>query len=151
MAIQANDLKTLKGLLESTTYDITMLANFSAFFYEKLEKINWIGFYINKNEILKLGPFQGKVACIEIPFSKGVCGLCASKKQTILVPNVHKFEGHIACDVASNSELCIPVLLNDTLYAVLDIDSPVFNRFTKEEQAILEDAVLLLTQELKKL
>ena len=151
MTIKNETLQTLKELLNNTSYDITLLSNFSAFFFEKLEQVNWVGFYMNKNRTLKLGPFQGKVACIEIPFSKGVCGCCAREKQTILVPNVHEFEGHIICDTASNSEICIPILIQEELYAVLDIDSPILNRFTKEEQVLLEQAVQILTHEIEKI
>ena len=141
----------LKALLENTTYDITLLSNFSAFFYNQLKQINWIGFYIHKDGLLKLGPFQGKPACIEIPFSKGVCGLCARTQQTINIPNVHEFDGHIACDTASKSELCIPILIHQRLYAILDIDSPIFNRFSLEDQAFLEQSAQILASALEKI
>lgn len=144
-------LKIYPALIKDITYDITILANTSAFLFEYLENINWVGFYIVKNKELLLGPFQGKVACTNIPFSKGVCGTCASKETTILVPNVHEFSGHIACDSASNSEICIPILLHNKLYAILDIDSPLLNRFTEEDKKHLENLAEILSFELEKL
>lgn len=144
-------LKIYPALIKDNTYDITILANTSAFLYEYLEKINWVGFYMVKNKELLLGPFQGKVACTKIPFSKGVCGTCASTEETILVPNVHEFSGHIACDSASNSEICIPILIHNKLYAILDIDSPLLNRFTEEDKRNLESIAKILTTELEKI
>ena len=121
-------ISILQELIKDNEYDITILANTSALLYEKIENINWVGLYLNKNETLLLGPFQGKVACTKIPFNKGVCGKCATTLETILVPNVHEFPGHIACDSASNSEICIPIIINNKFYGLLDIDSPIINR-----------------------
>ena len=143
-------LTTLPPLIEDNEYDITILSNTSALLYQYLENINWVGFYLNKNNTLLLGPFQGKVACTKIPFHRGVCGACATKQETILVNNVHEFEGHIACDAASKSELCIPVIIHNQLYGVLDIDSPEYNRFNETDKASLEQVVTILEKQLEK-
>jgi len=143
-------INILKKLIEDNEYDITILANTSALLYEKIENINWVGFYLNKNETLLLGPFQGKVACTKIPFTKGVCGKCARTQETILVSNVHEFPGHIACDSASNSEICIPIIINNKFYGLLDIDSPIINRFNEVDKINLENIVQILTEEIKK-
>lgn len=143
--------KEIVSVIAGSSYDITLLANACAVLYQHLKQVNWVGFYLNKNGKLLLGPFQGKVACTEIAFSKGVCGTCAEKKETIVVDNVHDFPTHIACDSASNSEICIPILLNGQLYGLLDIDSPIVCRFTKEDQKILEEIVREITEELNKI
>ena len=144
-------LQVLPSLIQNNEYDITILANTSALIYEKLEQLNWVGFYLNKNESLLLGPFQGKIACTKIPFNKGVCGKCATTKETIIVPNVHQFPGHIACDSASNSEICIPIIINNKFYGLLDIDSPIINRFNNEDKINLEQIVKIITNELEKI
>ena len=144
-------LQILPALIEDNTYDMTMLSNTSALLFEHLEQINWVGFYMNKNNTLLLGPFQGKIACTTIPFSKGVCGACASTLKAILVPNVHEFKGHIACDSASNSEICIPILVHNELYAILDIDSPILNRFNSEDQMHLENVAKIISYQLEKI
>ena len=144
-------LQILPSLIKDNTYDITILANTSALLYEKLDNLNWVGFYLNKNETLLLGPFQGKVACTKIPFNKGVCGKCATTKETILVPNVHEFKGHIACDSASNSEICVPIIINNKFYGLLDIDSPLINRFNNTDKTNLEEIVKIITNELEKI
>lgn len=143
--------KNMTSLIEGNTYDITILANASALLYEKIKNLNWVGFYLNKNNCLLLGPFQGKTACTTIPFSKGVCGRCATLKETIVVPNVHEFPGHIACDANSLSEICVPIIINDELYGLLDIDSPFINRFSETDKDNLEIIVSIITNELKKL
>ena len=114
---------------------VTNLSNLSALYKEYLPNTNWVGFYLldEKNNNLVLGPFQGKVACTRIPFNKGVCGHCYTTRETIYVEDVHKFPGHIACDSATNSELVVPIIQNDNVVALLDIDSIEFDRFTKEE------------------
>ena len=117
---------------------ITILSNASALINDYIPNISWVGFYLNKNNKLILGPFQGKVACMEIEFSKGVCGACARKKETIIVPNVHEFEGHIACDSRTNSEIVVPIIIDNNLYGVLDIDSLEFNRFNNTDKEGLE-------------
>lgn len=126
---------------------IANLANASALLYMSLIDINWAGFYLVREGQLVLGPFQGKPACIRIDFGKGVCGNAAADDTAILVPDVHAFPGHIACDAASRSEIVVPVHHAGRLTAVLDIDSPLRGRFTREDQeglerfcAVLEDA-----------
>ena len=108
-------------LIECNNDEISILANTSAFIMQTFEDISWAGFYILKNNELVLGPFQGKVACTNIPLQKGVCGQAASTQKTIIVENVHEFSGHIACDSASNSEIVIPIMICDQLYGVLDL------------------------------
>jgi len=117
---------------------IANAAQFSAFLYSQLDDLNWAGLYINRNEELVLGPFQGQVACVRIPFSKGVCGAAAATQQTQRVDDVHAFPGHIACDSASNSELVIPLVKEGRLIAVLDLDSPKLARFSEADQQGLE-------------
>ena len=128
----------LRSLVSGVPHLTANLANASALLYNSLDRLNWAGFYILEGETLILGPFQGKPACIEIPLGKGVCGTAAESKSTILVDNVHKFPGHIACDSASNSEIVIPLFKNGEIFGVLDIDSPFFSRFTKEDKEGLE-------------
>jgi len=117
---------------------IANAAQFSAFLYNQVDDLNWAGFYLNRNEELVLGPFQGQVACVRIPFSKGVCGAAAATRQTQRVEDVHAFPGHIACDSASNSELVIPLVKEGRLVGVLDLDSPKLARFSEADQAGLE-------------
>nr|WP_300834538.1 GAF domain-containing protein [uncultured Acetatifactor sp.] len=126
---------------------IANLANASALLYMSLSDINWVGFYLVREGQLVLGPFQGKPACIRIDFGKGVCGNAAAGDAAILVPDVHAFPGHIACDAASRSEIVVPVHHAGRLTAVLDIDSPLRGRFAREDQeglerfcSVLEDA-----------
>jgi GAF domain-containing protein len=117
---------------------IANAAQFSAFLYNQMDDLNWAGFYLNRNEELVLGPFQGQVACVRIPFSKGVCGAAAATRQTQRVEDVHAFAGHIACDSASNSELVIPLVKEGRLIGVLDLDSPKLARFSEADQVGLE-------------
>ena len=117
---------------------IANASQFSAFLFNELADLNWAGFYLNRNEELVLGPFQGKVACVRIPFSKGVCGAAARTRETQRVEDVHAFPGHIACDSASNSELVVPLVKNGRLIGVLDLDSPKVGRFSAEDQAGIE-------------
>ncbi|AGN78302.1 MULTISPECIES: GAF domain-containing protein [Pseudomonas] len=117
---------------------IANAAQFSAFLYNQVDDLNWAGFYLNRNEQLVLGPFQGQVACVRIPFGKGVCGAAAATRQTQRVEDVHAFPGHIACDSASNSELVIPLVKAGRLIGVLDLDSPKVGRFSEADQAGLE-------------
>ena len=134
----------LASIIEGIPYTMTNLANASALLNEKLEDINWVGFYTVKDGKLVLGPFQGKVACTIIPIGKGVCGTAAETDSTQLAPDVHKFAGHIACDSASNSEIVIPLHRNGTVFGVLDIDSPLFRRFSEEDKAGLEEFARIL-------
>lgn len=113
---------------------IANLANISAILYDGLADVNWVGFYfVRQPEELVLGPFQGKVACVRIPFSKGVCGAAATQQRVQHVDDVHQFSGHIACDVATNSEVVAPIIVNGQVVAVLDIDSPTVARFTQQD------------------
>ncbi|HCO29344.1 MAG TPA: histidine kinase [Lachnospiraceae bacterium] len=130
--------KQLAALLEEETFFVPALSNASALLKEALSDINWAGFYLMREGALVLGPFQGKPACIHIAVGKGVCGTAVQKDQTMLVSDVHEFVGHIACDSASNSEIVVPIHKNGTIVGVLDIDSPIKNRFTKEDQEGLE-------------
>ena len=129
----------VKALTENEKDLIANLSNISACLNENLENINWVGFYLMKNNELILGPFQGKPACIHIPVGKGVCGTCVFEKKIQRVEDVHKFPGHIACDGASNSEIVLPIFKNDEVVAVLDIDSPIFNRFSIEDEQTLKE------------
>lgn len=140
--------KKLEALIEGVPHLISNLANASALLYEELPELNWAGFYLLEGEKLVLGPFQGKTACIEIPLGRGVCGTAAQQDKTQLVPNVHEFPGHIACDGASNSEIVVPLHLNGRLFGVLDIDSPQFSRFSEEDREGLEAFVHVLEKEL---
>lgn len=136
----------LKALTEGIPYKIANLANAAALLWEHLDTINWAGFYLMEDGALVLGPFQGKTACIRIPVGKGVCGTAAAENATQLVPDVHLFPGHIACDCASNSEIVVPLRADGRVIGVLDIDSPVKNRFTQEDQAGLEAFAAILEQ-----
>lgn len=148
--MEKTDYRTLGEMLASVTegvpYTMTNLANASALLNEKLDDINWVGFYTVKDGKLVLGPFQGKVACTIIPMGRGVCGTAAATDSTQLVPDVHKFSGHIACDSASNSEIVIPIHRRGEVFGVLDIDSPLFGRFTEEDRHGLESIVKILEE-----
>lgn len=135
---------TLKALTDGVPHRIANLANASALLYEKLDRLNWAGFYLMENGLLVLGPFQGKPACIEIRPGHGVCGTAAERNETIVVPNVHEFPGHIACDGASNSEIVVPIRHNGAVIGVLDLDSPDFSRFTDEDREGLEAFVSII-------
>ncbi len=134
----------LEGLVSGVKYTMTNLANASALLNEQLDGLNWVGFYTIKDNQLVLGPFQGKVACTIIPIGKGVCGTAVEKDSTQLVPDVHKFPGHIACDCASNSEIVVPIHRKGEIFGVLDIDSPILNRFDQNDKAGLEEFVRIL-------
>ena len=129
-------------------HKIADLSNAAALIYNALDDLNWAGFYLKEGDILVLGPFQGKPACIEISLGRGVCGTAAQEKRTVLVEDVHQFPGHIACDSASNSEIVVPIFKNGEIYGVLDIDSPYFARFTAEDQRGLEEIVKILEESL---
>jgi L-methionine (R)-S-oxide reductase len=123
---------------------IANLANISALLMDVIEDINWVGFYILKDNQLVLGPFQGKPACVRIPIGKGVCGTAVVEKSIQCIEDVHAFEGHIACDSASNSEIVLPIMLEESVYGVLDIDSPTFARFDDKDIAGLSKIVHLI-------
>ena len=125
-------------------YEVANLANVAALLWERIPDINWVGFYKMTDGKLVLGPFQGKVACVWIPVGKGVCGTAVAEDRTQLVPDVHQFPGHIACDSASNSEIVVPIHVNGKIWGVLDIDSPDTGRFTQEDKEGLEEVVRIL-------
>jgi len=136
--------RELIALVEDETNFITNASNLSALIYEQVEFLNWTGFYmISKGELL-LGPYQGKTACLRIKLGSGVCGTSAREQRTIVVPDVHKFKGHIACDSASNSEIVIPLIKDNKIYGVFDIDSPKFDRFNNEDRIGFEKLVEIL-------
>lgn len=125
----------LQALTEGVPYLTANLANAAALLWQTLPDINWAGFYqLHKNQLI-LGPFQGKPACIQIPVGKGVCGSAVAENRIQRVENVHDFPGHIACDSASNSEIVLPLYCRGEIWGVLDIDSPVLNRFSSEDEA----------------
>ena len=128
----------LESLLADEQDFIANAAQFSAFLYTQIEDLNWAGFYLNRDEELVLGPFQGQIACVRIPFGRGVCGAAAQSRQTQRVEDVHEFPGHIACDSASNSELVVPLVKEGRLIGVLDLDSPSVARFSEQDQAGIE-------------
>lgn len=131
----------LEGLLSAEKDSLANLCNSAAHLYMNMDDINWAGFYIMRNGELVLGPFGGKTACTKISIGKGVCGSAARDKKVYVVPNVHEFEGHIACDCASNSEIVVPIIKDNVLYGVLDIDSPIINRFDDVDRIYLEKYV----------
>ncbi len=133
----------LEALLADERDFVANAAQFAAFLFHELDDLNWAGFYLNKGEQLVLGPFQGKVACVRIPFGRGVCGVAASSRQTQRVEDVHAFPGHIACDSASNSELVVPLVKDGRLIGVLDLDSPSTARFSPDDQAGVERLVAI--------
>ena len=134
----------LEAMAEGIPHKIANLANASALLYDTLENLNWAGFYLMEQGKLVLGPFQGKVACVEIAVGKGVCGTAVAQNETQLVPDVHAFPGHIACDCASNSEIVVPIRKNGQVIGVLDIDSPLFDRFSEDDRTGLEAFVRIL-------
>ena len=136
-------LSQLKAIIDPDLQLITNLSNASAVL-NQLENINWCGFYLAEDETLFLGPFQGEPACTIIPFSKGVCGYAATSKKSVIVPNVNKFPGHIACSSLSKSEIVVPIMINGEVKAVIDVDSPIFDRFNEEDVHTLEEAAKIL-------
>ncbi|CAG9611386.1 Free methionine-R-sulfoxide reductase [Bacillus rhizoplanae] len=134
-------IKQLDALLTGESNVVANLANASALLNVFLQDINWVGFYVTEGNQLVLGPFQGLPACVRIPFGRGVCGAAAETKTTQLVADVHQFPGHIACDAASNSEVVVPLIKNDEVIGVLDIDSPNKGRFDEIDQTYLEKFV----------
>ncbi|AJR08612.1 Free methionine-(R)-sulfoxide reductase [Photobacterium gaetbulicola] len=150
MEIRSENYQTLTkqaiALIEGESDLIANMSNISALLAMELEDINWVGFYILKGDQLVLGPFQGKPACVRIPVGRGVCGTAIAENRVQRVEDVHQFEGHIACDAASNSEIVIPFTVNGELYGVLDIDSPILSRFNQSD----EDGLVSLLEELQK-
>lgn len=136
----------LRSLLEGERNLIANAANFSSLVYHALPNVNWAGFYFQQGEELVLGPFQGKPACVRIELGKGVCGLSAVQCDTIIVPNVHEFPGHIACDAASNSEIVVPVFDGQKILGVLDLDSPLIGRFDEQDAEGLNELVTIFVE-----
>ena len=139
-------IRRLQQLTADVPYEIANLSNASALLWAALPDINWAGFYKMVDGMLVLYPFQGKTACVRIQVGKGVCGTAVAENATQLVPDVHQFPGHIACDSASNSEIVVPIHVDGEIWGVLDIDSPFFDRFTREDQAGLERFVKTLEE-----
>jgi GAF domain-containing protein len=136
--------RQLAAVLHGERDWVCNLAQTSALLMQAMPDLNWAGFYLFKGGELVLGPFQGKVACVRIALGRGVCGTAASRRATVVVPNVHEFPGHIACDSASNSEIVVPLVHDGRLLGVLDLDSPKLNRFDAADAAGLEESVRLL-------
>jgi GAF domain-containing protein len=143
-ALYAEVAAQVQALTEGERDLIANLANAAALLYHSLPDLNWAGFYLLKDGELVVGPFQGKPACVRIAMGKGVCGTAAARRSTVIVANVHEFDGHIACDTASNSEIVVPIVRGSELIGVLDIDSPKFARFDAQDQAGLEKVVATL-------
>jgi GAF domain-containing protein len=146
-------LRQLQALLEDEPNRIANLANAAGLLAHFLEEINWVGFYLTEDgedgsRRLVLGPFQGLPACVRIPWGQGVCGTAAERRETQRVADVHAFPGHIACDAASNSEIVVPLIKEGAVWGVLDIDSPVKERFDAEDQRYLEEFAAILTEAL---
>ena len=141
-------LYAAKRILADDRDMIAVLANLSAVINAYMDRINWVGFYLMKNDELVLGPFQGLPACVRLQVGKGVCGTAVAERKTQIVDDVHTFHGHIACDSASNSEIVIPIYVNDTVFGVLDVDSPEFSRFGDLEAQYLSDICLLIGEHL---
>ena len=133
--------RDFKALMAGETSFLATLANTSALLFERLSDVNWAGFYLLEGETLVLGPFQGKLACVRIPVGRGVCGTAVAENQVQRVEDVHAFDGHIACDAASNAEIVLPLVVNQQVIGVLDIDSTVFSRFGEEDEQGLRELV----------
>ena len=141
-------LPQVEAILNNEEPIITNLSNFTALLKQSFKKISWVGFYFINSDKLVLGPFQGKVACTTIKIGKGVCGTSAAKRETIIVENVHEFPGHIACDGGSNSEIVVPLISNNKLIGVLDLDSYEFSAFNENDRLYLEKFCELLVNKL---
>jgi GAF domain-containing protein len=142
-------LKSGLNLLEQQPNLTSFLANAAAFLNESLENINWVGFYLYDGSNLTVGPFQGKVACSIIELGSGVCGTAAKQRKTIVVKDVAEFKGHIVCDVNSKSEVVVPILINGLLFGVLDVDSPIYDRFDQQTVDFLEKFVEIMVRLIK--
>ena len=135
----------IENIVDKSLPLVSNLANVSAVLFT-LDNLNWAGFYLAKDDVLYLGPFQGEVACTTIPFGKGVCGTSALKKKTIIVPDVNQFAGHIACSSKSKSEIVVPIIKDNKVLGVIDIDSPILNRLKKKKKELLEKVANLLAE-----
>lgn len=137
-SVNKTRLQVLESLVKDEPNRVANLANSSAWLNECLDRINWVGFYLLEKKELVLGPFQGKPACVRIPLGKGVCGTAAENIEIVRVADVHDFPGYISCDEESRSEIVVPLISGSQLIGVLDIDSPVTDRFTEDDQQFLE-------------
>lgn len=138
----------LETLVSDVPYKVANLANVSAYLYHAMDRVSWVGFYLTEEGRLVLGPFQGKPACIEIPMGRGVCGTAAERREALIVPDVHAFPGHIACDAASRSEIVVPLIADDgEVLGVLDIDSTEYSRFGECDRIGLERICALVVRE----
>jgi len=147
-ALYAALTQQLRALVHGEPDTIANLANAASLLFYSLPDINWAGFYLLKeDDMLVVGPFQGRPACVRIPVGTGVCGTAAARRATVVVPNVHEFAGHIACDSASNAEIVVPLMRDGRLIGVLDVDSPTFSRFDAQDQAGLEEFAAVLSSE----
>jgi len=141
-------LEQTRALITGESDIIANMANISALLFERLDKVNWVGFYRLIEDELVLGPFQGKVACIRIPLNRGVCGTSAATGSVQRIADVHQFDGHIACDASSNAEIVIPLKVSGKVVAVLDVDSTDFNRFDEEDELGLTNIITLFEEHL---
>jgi len=136
--MSADVAEELRALLVGESDPVARAANTAALIFSRVPDLNWAGFYFLRGDTLVVGPFQGLPACTRIPLGRGVCGTAAARRETIVVPDVHAFEGHIACDSASQSEIVVPLIARGALVGVLDIDSPVLGRFGEAEKDMFE-------------
>jgi L-methionine (R)-S-oxide reductase len=151
-SVQDDDLLSeLRGILAGEPDPIANAANVAALIYARLPRLNWAGFYFLQGDTLVLGPFQGLPACTRIPLGRGVCGTAAASRETQLVPDVHQFPGHIACDAASQSEIVVPLIAGGTVMGVLDIDSPELDRFSESDRVLIEAVAILYVEACAKL
>jgi len=142
--LYASLAQSLEALIGDEPDALANLANAAALIWEALPGINWAGFYLLRGSELVLGPFQGRPACVRIAMGKGVCGTAAAKRETLVVPDVNAFPGHIACDAASRSEIVVPLVANGKLAGVLDVDAPKENRFDEEDRSGLQSVARIL-------
>jgi GAF domain-containing protein len=136
-------LEQIKSIVDPSLPLVSNLSNASAVLKD-MENINWVGFYLVNGDKLYLGPFQGDVACTIIPKGKGVCGTSFEKKETIIVPNVNEFKGHIACSSLSKSEIVVPIIKDNEVVALIDVDAPIYDRFNSKDKAFLEEVAKIL-------
>jgi GAF domain-containing protein len=136
----------LEALLSGERDPVALAANAAALIFARIPDINWAGFYFLQGDTLVVGPFQGLPACTRIPLGRGVCGTAAARRETIVVPDVHEFDGHIACDSASQSEIVVPLVIHGKLAGVLDIDSPKLHRFGESEKLLFEAVARVYAQ-----
>lgn len=146
--IKEDIIKMIKGIMDINVPLVSNLANFSKIIYDKFEGTCWAGFYLCDDDFqeMYLGPFQGPVACTKIKYQNGVCGACATKRQSIIVPDVHKFPGHIACYSLSNSEIVVPIVKNNQLVAIIDLDSTNFDNYHEDDKILLENIASIISE-----